>query len=92
VFNRTAHIKRGTMLYDIVKSDTIPINSFHHQAVKDVSNGVQISANSTDGMVEAIEQSTHKFLLAVQWHPELFYKNDVAAAKLFRAFVSATKE
>ncbi|MDO5521719.1 MAG: gamma-glutamyl-gamma-aminobutyrate hydrolase family protein [bacterium] len=47
------------------------INSFHHQAVKDVATGFRVTAMATDGVIEGIESTEGSFVAAVQWHPEM---------------------
>lgn len=87
-------INDGTVLRSLSSSDVIPVNSFHHQAVKDVAKGFCTCAfSASDGIVEAIEpiEKTDRFFLAVQWHPERYYREDPSARALFDAFVSAAK-
>lgn len=92
VFERTARLTPASRLREICNgADTVRTNSFHHQALKDVPAHVRISALAEDMTVEAIEDTEHPFLVAVQWHPELFYKNDENARKLFEAFICAAR-
>ena len=65
-------IKEGSLLHSIFGSNTLAVNSFHHQAVSDPGPHLQVSAQSPDGIIEAVESSEHKALLGVQWHPECF--------------------
>lgn len=67
------------------------VNSFHHQAVKDAAPGMRITARSEDGVVEAIESDTHRFVVGVQWHPEDTAGVDDVSRKLFEAFVEACR-
>jgi putative glutamine amidotransferase len=46
------------------------VNSFHHQAVDELGDGLRAVAHAADGTVEAIEASGPRFLLGVQWHAE----------------------
>lgn len=46
------------------------INSFHHQAVKDLAPNVRCTAQATDGLIEGIEAVDHDWVVGVQWHPE----------------------
>ena len=91
---RAAKITEGTLLRELAEADDIKTNSFHHQAVKDVAPGFVVAARADDGTVEAIEpaERTDRFFLAVQWHPEYFYKTDKCAANIFEAFVRAAKK
>ena len=91
---RSAKIAEGTLLYRLAGEGEIKTNTFHHQAIKDVAPGFVVSAYAEDGTVEAIEpaEQTDRFFLAVQWHPEFFYKTDECAKNIFKAFVAATKK
>lgn len=91
---RSAKIKEGSFLHEIVGEDEIKTNSFHHQAVKAVAPGFIASAVADDGTVEAIEpaEKTERFFLAVQWHPEYLFKHDAPAKNIFKAFVEAAKK
>ena len=50
----------------------LPVNSFHHQAVRCPGELFKVSACSSDGVIEAMESNEHKSILGVQWHPECF--------------------
>ena len=50
----------------------LPVNSFHHQAVRSTGSLFRVSARSSDGVIEAMESTVHKSILGVQWHPECF--------------------
>jgi putative glutamine amidotransferase len=89
VNTHTIRIENQALLGDIIKSKKIWVNGKHHQAVKDLAPGLKISALANDGIVEAIEDPTHKFVIGVQWHPEGTWENDPNSKKLFRAFVQA---
>lgn len=82
-------IEKGTLLYDILKKDKIEVNSFHHQSIKALGQGVRINAKGYDEVIEAIDIEQHPFFLGVQWHPEYLYETSKDAAKLFQAFINA---
>jgi putative glutamine amidotransferase len=65
------------------------VNSFHHQAVKDVGRGLVVSARATDGVIEGIEAPGARFALGVQWHPESFWDRPRTFQPLFEAVVRA---
>lgn len=83
-------IKPNSRLYKIFDSDRLLVNSFHHQAAKMVPNSFNISATSSDGIVEAIEHKT-KPIMAVQWHPEIMIKNHPIMLKIFEEFIEWCK-
>ncbi|HEX2951178.1 MAG TPA: gamma-glutamyl-gamma-aminobutyrate hydrolase family protein [Armatimonadota bacterium] len=63
-------ILEGTLLADVMHTHTMMVNTWHHQAVKQLGNGLRVSARADDGVVEAIESAEGKAVLAVQCHPE----------------------
>lgn len=67
--------------------ERILVNSFHHQAIKEVAPGFKVSAHAADGVVEAIESMEEGFILGVQWHPEMMASHDdQSMLKLFEKF------
>jgi putative glutamine amidotransferase len=81
-------VTRGTLLHRIVGTDTLPVNSAHHQAAKDISDNIIVNAFAEDGVIEGIEDDRYRFCLGVQWHPEyLISKGD---RQIIDAFVSAS--
>ena len=70
VSTHTVRITSESLLHKIFKTEVLPVNSFHHQAVKEVAPGFAVSALSSDGIIEAAESTLHKSMLGVQWHPE----------------------
>jgi putative glutamine amidotransferase len=64
------------------------VNSFHHQAVDELGMGLVATAWAPDGIIEAIEDRRHPFLLAVQWHAETLIEEKAHLA-LFHALVHA---
>ncbi len=80
--SRLAHILGTTFL---------PVNSLHHQAIKEAAPGLTIVARAPDGIVEGVEGEGHPFLVGVQWHPEELAGNDVRAQRLFAALAEACR-
>jgi len=70
VLLHTMDIESDSLLAKVMETTTMAVNSWHHQAVKAVGNGLRISARARDGVVEAIEAADGRPLLAVQCHPE----------------------
>lgn len=80
-------LDKSSKLFDIFGEEKIRVNSFHHQAVKKVGDGLAISAKAPDGVVEAIEKNDYPFLVAVQWHPEMLHVTVEMMNKLFISFI-----
>ncbi len=85
-------VEFGSRLYDILGKEEIRVNSFHHQAVKSVSENVVISGRALDGVVEAIELKDYPFGVGVQFHPEMLQEKEEDMKKIFAALVSAARE
>ncbi len=91
----TSHKDRvieGTRLFSILGKNEVEVNSFHHQAVRNVATGFIVSAVSDpDDVIEAIELPGERFILGVQWHPEGLVLHEEQQA-IFRALVVAAEE
>lgn len=80
----------ATMMAEKLEGDTCQVNSRHHQAVKEVAPGWEVTGTAPDGVIEAIEQPGDVFRMAVQWHPENFWRTG-EFRPLFEAFVDAAR-
>lgn len=70
---------------------TLGVNSFHHQAVRDLAPSLEAVAWSPDGLVEAVVRPASSFVAGVQWHPELMYRRDPVHHQPFAALVAAAR-
>lgn len=89
-FESPAHdvtITPESRLHHIFQRPRLTVNSFHHQAIKEVAPGFTVTAVADDGIVEAIEREGERFVVGVQWHPEMMAKTDQDARHLFEEFV-----
>jgi len=78
-----------TKLADIAGAVDALVNSHHHQAIESVGADLVATAWTSDGVIEAIEDPRpDRFVLAVQWHPELGWENDGLSQRLFRRFIN----
>ena len=82
-------IAKDSRLAGILKCDSIRVNSYHHQAVRSPAPGFDVTARSSDGVIEAIEHRKSPFVIGVQWHPEGMITRDRNSRLLFRAFMEA---
>ena len=85
-------VRPGTRLHALVGSDSIRINSMHHQGIDRLGTGLSVSATSSDGLAEAIEADGEAFVVGVQWHPEMLIESDAGARALFSSFVDASSK
>lgn len=75
VHTHTVAIVEGSKLHQIFNAERLAVNSFHHQAVREAAPGFVVTALSPDGLIEAVESSTCKSMVGVQWHPECMILN-----------------
>lgn len=86
-------VVEGSLLFKLTQSKRFKVNSFHHQAVREMGEGFVISATASDGVIEAFESAKHRFVLGIQWHPEcMIGEGDPFSRAIFEAFVEACKE
>ena len=81
----------GTRLGAIVGDAELAVNSFHHQGLRRLGDGLRAVAWAPDGLVEAVEMTGERFVVGVQWHPEDLVGHDPAARSLFAAVVDAAR-
>lgn len=93
-YDRAAHQVRivpDTPLSHWLGQERIGVNSYHHQAVRELGDGLKPMAYSEDGLVEAVYMPEQKFVAAVQWHPEFNYQKEETSKILFKKFVEACR-
>lgn len=83
----------GSYLAEVVGREPLKVNSYHHQGIKDLADGLAVSARSDDGVVEGIEglDLSERWLLGVQWHAEAMRGAGREQRSLFEAHVSAAE-
>jgi putative glutamine amidotransferase len=74
----------------IQEGDSVPVNSRHHQAIKQLASGLVVTGTAPDGVIEAVEDPSRAFCMGVQWHPENFYRTG-EFSPLFEGFVKACR-
>ena len=82
-------INRNSILYNIYKKTNIKVNSRHKQIIKNTK--LKVVGVSQDGYIEAIEDSSKKFFIGVQWHPENMVKYDKEQSNIFKYFIKCCK-
>jgi putative glutamine amidotransferase len=86
-------VAAGSLLEKAIGTDRATVNSFHHQAIREVPAGFRVTARAGDGIIEAIEAEECRFAVGVQCHPEGMWKTTAPEfAGLFEAFVAAAGE
>ena len=94
--NVTAHqvkVREGSRLAAILGALDVDVNSFHHQAIKQLGRGLADVAWAPDSIVEGVELvDPAQFVVGVQWHPEELVAQDRAAFNLFAALVDRARQ
>jgi len=86
-------IEPGSRLHRILGRDRVDVNSFHHQALDELGQGLVVSARSSvDGIIEGVELPGRRFVLGVQWHPESFWNQVESFQGLFAALAEASSQ
>lgn len=83
-------IVEGTPLSNICP-ERFTVNSYHHQAIKDLGQGLMPMAFSDDGIIEAVCHKDYPFIRAYQWHPERMIFESSQSRSIFGEFINATK-
>lgn len=88
----TVTIEPGSKLAEVLPLADVPVNSLHHQGIRDLASDLVPVAYAPDGLIEGVEAPSRPFVVGVQWHPENLVGDDPAMLALFRSFVSAAAE
>ena len=95
---RDRHSHRVRVLEDstlgqLAGMESAPVNSHHHQAIETLGRELVATAWAPDGIIEAVEDPrSGRFVLGVQWHPELGWEHDQFSQALFKQFVSEARK
>jgi putative glutamine amidotransferase len=83
----------GSLLRQLAGTESAPVNSHHHQAIETLGRELVATAWASDGLVEAVEDPRDdRFVLGVQWHPELAWHRDPLSQALFSRFVEEARK
>lgn len=94
---RDRHSHRVRLLEDsrigqLAGSESAPVNSHHHQAIETLGRELVATAWASDGIVEAVEDPRgDRFVVGVQWHPELGWERDELSLALFKRFIAEAR-
>jgi len=81
-------VRSGSKLRNLLGSERVSVNSAHHQAPKRLGPGLVVSATADDGVIEGFEAEDERFLVGVEWHPDLM-PDRPEQRRLFEAVVEA---
>jgi putative glutamine amidotransferase len=83
---KSIRVAPGSCLHRILDTRRCRVNALHRQSVDRLGDGIEISAQEANGVIQAIEKRDHPFFLGVQWHPEYMPQNGTQQ-RLFRGLV-----
>lgn len=83
-------VEKNSVLSSLINSKNVTVNSHHHQAIDKIGKNLKATAWAKDGIIECIEDiDEEKFIMGVQWHPELSWKTDKLSNSIFQRFLKA---
>jgi putative glutamine amidotransferase len=85
-------LSQDSRLRKIMDKDVIRTNSLHSMAVKDVGRTLKVTGITKDGVVEVVEQQADRYLMAVQFHPEVMTCAHPELSKIYQSLVDASAE
>lgn len=81
--NHSITILKNSILQQVFEKEEIFVNSFHHQCINKLGDGLIKTAWAEDGIIEGFEKEEYPFLLGVQWHPEMMSDKRKEQMKIF---------
>ena len=83
------NVSENTPLFNLVQKNKITANSFHHQCIKTLGDGLLPMARADDGIIEAVYYDGERYIRAYQWHPERLYFQSKENRWIFDDFIEA---
>ncbi len=83
----TVDVVADSPLAQVVGTGTLKVNSYHHQGIDKLGEGLQTMAVAPDGLVESVCMPFHRFVWGVQWHPEFMWRKYPQQRAIVQAFV-----
>ncbi|HEY0459630.1 MAG TPA: gamma-glutamyl-gamma-aminobutyrate hydrolase family protein [Pyrinomonadaceae bacterium] len=91
--SHSLEINEESLISRLITNEDMRVNSHHHQAIGKVGEKLRATAWAKDGVIECLEDTrAERFVLGVQWHPELSWKTDNLSKNIFTEFISACKK
>ncbi|MEX1158775.1 MAG: gamma-glutamyl-gamma-aminobutyrate hydrolase family protein [Thermomicrobiales bacterium] len=86
--SHTVSVTPGSLLARTYEADEINVNSFHHQAIRELAPDLEINGASPDEIIEGVSHPASSWILGVQWHPEMMFREHPEHLKPFAALVA----
>ena len=91
--DRNSHnivIEENSLLFNLTQTKNAKVNSHHHQSIAKIGKNLQTTAWAKDGVIECIEDTREdRFVLGIQWHPEMNWAVDGLSRNIFQSFIKA---
>lgn len=84
-------IAEDSLIGKLVGRSEAEVNSYHHQSIQNPGRNLRAVAFASDGVIEAVEDTTGRFVIGVQWHPERGWKEDPLSKALFTSFIEEAR-
>ena len=91
VARHVVRIAEGSLIRRLAGRPEVEVNSYHHQSVQTPGRNLRAVAAAPDGVIEAVEDTTGRFIVGVQWHPERGWKDDPFSHALFTSFIEEAR-
>ena len=91
-YSHDVTVLKDTPLYNLIGKERMHANTFHHQAVKTLGQGLEVMAVADDGIIEAMYMPGERYFRAYQWHPERLFDSDEYHKDIFRELVEAASK
>lgn len=85
-------VLEGTPLRELTSMERISANSFHHQALRGLGEGLRVMALADDGIIEAVYSTGEQYIRAYQWHPERICEINAQNKMIFEDFIGACRQ
>jgi putative glutamine amidotransferase len=85
-------LEENSLIAKLAGKTSVEVNSYHHQSVQTAGRNLRAVAFAPDGVIEALEDTSGKFVLGLQWHPERGWQNDPFSKAIFQTFIEHARQ
>jgi putative glutamine amidotransferase len=85
-------VEPGSRLHEALGVDEIDVDSFHHQAIDRLGDGLRATGVAPDGVIEVVERDSDGYVLGAQFELQEEWRVDPRFLDIFRQFVQAASD
>lgn len=85
-------VEPNSLVASIYGATELETNSFHHQTLKDVPDNFEVAARSSDGSIEAVSMKDKRYVVGLQWHPEMMFNDHAEHLRPFTCLIEASSK